>query len=124
LYTIYVEVFVGAEYQSELEKIPASDDHIILEFKKNCFQFYLKAAEEMIMRLPFRNNIFKEMLFLNPHIALYPNGRSSYERFPILKNTFSSFIDTFKVEEEWRSLPCHLKNELAQQLSKLPLPEI
>lgn len=88
------------------------------------FQFYLKAAEEMVMRLPFGNNIFKEMKFLNPHIALYLNGRSNYEGFPILKNTFSSYIDTFKVEEEWRSFPCNLNSEVAQKLSKLPLPEM
>jgi hypothetical protein len=40
------EVFVEAECQSELKEIPENDKDIILEFKKNCFQFYLKAAED------------------------------------------------------------------------------
>lgn len=94
------EIFIGSECQQEFKLMSPKDLNLISEFKKNCCQFYCKAAEEIVTRLPVGQTIFKEFIFLNPEIALSIEGHSKHTGFSALKNKFNAHIDVFKIEEE------------------------
>lgn len=49
------EIYVGADYEELLKTIP---NKLANEFKNKCLLFYIKAAEEMVLRLPLKNNLF------------------------------------------------------------------
>lgn len=68
------DVFVGMECEKHIKTLPSS---LLMDFKLKCQSFYIIAANEIIKRFPITNNIFQEMSFLDPNIALDLNNRKN-----------------------------------------------
>ena len=65
-------IFVGPECELYLEiKCP----EFIIEVKSKCLNFYTTALEEMLQRLPYNDEIFRVLNFLDPKIALHDESR-------------------------------------------------
>lgn len=65
-------IYVGPECEAYLK---TECDEFINEVKSNCFNFYITALEEMLQRLPYNVEIFREFKFLNSEVALHNDSR-------------------------------------------------
>lgn len=115
------EVFVGTECESLL--LEQNEDQIII-FKEKCLNFFVTASEEMVKRLPFNNPMYKEIKFIAPNIALDLETRQQFKDLPALKLKFKKYIDTNKITEEWRQLPCQFNAQEIERLKSLSIPEM
>ncbi|KAF0732745.1 protein FAM200B-like [Aphis craccivora] len=112
------EVFFGAECEMEIKNLP---DSIVFEVRTQCLKCYIKAAEEISIRLPLNNNIFKEITFLDSSITLDASNRSSVKHFPVLTNVFENYISPTKLIEEWRELPYFFNKEEINNLKNMSI---
>lgn len=74
-------IYVGPECESFLETLSLE---CAKEVKFNCLQFYITAVREMMKRLPYKNNIFEQLQFLQPQIALYDEARIKFKDLTLL----------------------------------------
>ncbi|KYM96899.1 hypothetical protein ALC62_12436 [Cyphomyrmex costatus] len=93
-------IYVGPECESllELESL-----EFVIEVKTTCLSFYETALEGMIQRLPYNDEFFRELKFLDPAVALQEESRLT---FPDLRNLAKRFqISDIDLVYEWRMLP-------------------
>lgn len=100
------EVYLGCECNDLLINIPKSAAN---QIRVRCLQFYITALEEIQQRLPQKSELFKEMEFLNPEVALGKKGNKNEFSF---KN-FSKIInlDVNSLLQEWRSFEFNFSEE-------------
>jgi hypothetical protein len=98
------QIYVGPECESLLQ-LESSD--FVMEIKSKCLSFYTTALQEMIQRLPYNDDIFRELRFLDPSVALREKGRLI---FPDLRNVVKHFkiSDIMALAYEWRMLPVQI----------------
>lgn len=94
-------IYVGPECELLLE---SESSEFVIEIKSTCLSFYITALQEMIQRLPYNDEIFRELKFLDPSIALREESRLT---FPDLRNLAKRFqiSDITALAYEWRMLP-------------------
>lgn len=94
-------IYLGPECESFLQ---LQSSEFVSEIKSNCQSFYITALQEMIQRLPYNNEICRELLFLDPNVALREESRLI---FPDLRNIATHFqvSDITALAYEWRMLP-------------------
>lgn len=94
-------IYVGPECESYLKN---ECPEFIIEVKSKCLDFYTTALEEMLQRLPYNNEIFRELTFLDSKVALSDKNRLI---FPDLTNIARHFgiSDITTLAYEWRILP-------------------
>lgn len=51
----------------------------------------------MVLRLPLKNNLFKEFIFLDPNCALNTKNRNIPGNLTLLLSTFDNYIDSTKI---------------------------
>lgn len=112
------EIYVGADCEELLKTIP---NKLANEFKNKCLLFYIKAAKEMVLRLPLKNNLFKEFIFLDPNCALNTENRNIPGNLTLLLSTFDNYIDSTKIMDEWRSLPYFFNQQQIEHLKTLSI---
>lgn len=100
-FLLLAEIYVGPECESFLQ-LESSD--FVMEIKSKCLSFYTTALQKMIQRLPYNDDIFRELRFLDPNVALREEGRRT---FPDLRNVARRFqiYDIMALAYEWRMLP-------------------
>jgi len=113
------EIFVGTECEDFIKYLPRT---IISDFKNTCLTFYIKAAEEIHIRLPIHNLFFKEFQFLDPNICLDPTKRNIITDLPLTRDKFQHFIDKNKVVEEWREILYFYSKDQVLKLKNLDIP--
>lgn len=75
------------------------------QIKLKCLDFYKTAIRQMLKRLPY-NNLFEQLYFLEPKIALYVKGRVKIKDLTYIADQIKSIIiDITKLAFEWRILP-------------------
>lgn len=94
-------IYVGPECESFLQ---SESSEFVTEIKSKCLSFYTTALQEMIQRLPYNDEIFRELKFLDPNVALREESRLI---FPDLRNVARHFqvSDITALAYEWRMLP-------------------
>lgn len=121
IYLSESEIFVGGECEDFIKHLPRM---IISDFKNTCLTFYVKAAEEIAIRLPIRNQFFKEFEFLDPNIiCLNPTKRDIVTDLPLTRDKFKHLIDKNKAVEEWREILYFYSKEQLIELKNLDIPE-
>ncbi|KAK3931067.1 Zinc finger protein 862, partial [Frankliniella fusca] len=90
-------------------------------FKKQCLGFYITAATEIQKRLPLKNEMMKEMSFLDPQVFLDLSARSGghgLKGLPLLTANFKDKLklDSSKLAFEWRRLPVEITGRLKDKL--------
>lgn len=115
------EIFVGTECENCIKNFPET---VLSSFKNNCLKFYMKAAEEIIKRLPKTNQFFKEFEFLDRNIRFDHMQRNRVNDLKLITETFQRFIDKHKVREEWREIPYFYDKDQVLNLILLTIPEM
>lgn len=77
-------IYVGPECESF---ILAECPDFYTEVKSKCLNFYVTAVQEMLHRLPYNDEIFRDLRFLDPEIALC-DASSHFSRFSKYSKTF------------------------------------
>ncbi|XP_024872448.1 uncharacterized protein LOC112455009 [Temnothorax curvispinosus] len=113
-------IYVGPECESLL-KLESLE--FVIEIKSRCLSFYITALEEMIKRLPYNNEMFRELTFLDPSIALSDESRLT---FPDLRNVARHFqiSDITALACEWRTLPIVFNDADKIHLANLELDDM
>lgn len=78
----------------------------------------------MVLRLPLKNNLFKEFIFLDPNSALNTENRNIPRNLTLLLNTFDNYIDSTKIMNEWRSLPYFFSKQQIEHLKTISLQDM
>lgn len=115
------EIFVGSECEEFIKTFPKP---IFTDFKNTCLKFYVKAAQEIAVRLPINNQLFQEFQFLDPNICLNPKNYNKSNQLDNSKEIFGSYIDKYKVVEELREIPYFFNNEQIENFKKMSITEM
>lgn len=115
------EIFVGTECENFIKSFPVA---ITSDFKNTCLKFYIKAAEEISIRLPIKNQFFKEFEFLDPNICFDLITHNRVTDLKLITETFQRFVDKHKVLEEWREIPYFYTEDQVSNLKSLSIPEM
>ncbi|XP_067211624.1 protein FAM200A-like, partial [Linepithema humile] len=110
-------IYVGPECESFLETLSSE---CAQEIKLNCLQFYITAVREMLKRLPYRDTVFEQLMFLQPKIALYDESRVKFKDLTFIATRIGN-IDITKLAFEWRILPSVFTNEEKEELASLEI---
>ena len=62
-------VYLGPECEQLLQSLPRECEKDVHQVRLKCLEFYIKATEEMIKRLPMHNEFFGNLKFIEPSIA-------------------------------------------------------
>jgi len=113
-------IYVGPECESYL-KTECSD--FVIEVKSKCLNFYATALEEMLQRLPYNDEILRELKFLDPEVALRNESRLI---FADLRNVARHFgiSDITSLAYEWRILPTVFNDADIIVLANLEIDEM
>lgn len=114
------QVYVGPECESFLE---LQSSEFINEIKSNCLLFYTVALREMIQRLPYNNEIFRELKFLDPTVALHEESRFIFSDLKNLARYFQ-VSDITALAYEWRMLSIVLDNADKTHLANLEIDDM
>ena len=113
-------VYVGLDCESFLKTEPLE---LRKEIKIKCLDFYLTAIREMCKRLPYNNNIIKELIFLQPEIALYNEGRNKIKDLNLIATQIGN-LSIVKLANEWTILPSIYNEIEKQELINLEIDEM
>ncbi|XP_070511914.1 protein FAM200C-like [Cardiocondyla obscurior] len=111
-------VYVGPECEKFLELL---SHECRVDFKLVCLNFYKIAVLEMLKRLPYNDSIFQSLMFLDPKIALYNEGRTKFKDLTDIAAILVKDIDICKLAYEWRILPSIFDNEQKKELEILEI---
>lgn len=95
------KVFLGAECEQFLL---TQNLEFIQQVKLKCLDFYVSAIEEMIKRLPYNDDLLRNLNFLDFKIALSDEGRSVVPDLTHIATHLGTF-DLTSLAFEWRILP-------------------
>ncbi|KAK3916901.1 Zinc finger protein 862 [Frankliniella fusca] len=131
------EIYVGPECQAILDKIPLPNNQDgkqtqaqletrrrrdIQQFRLRCLNFYVTAAKEIQCTFPVNNQLFQEMEFIDPRVALDEKTRTGHLKdLGTLASHFKDRIeiDPTQVAFEWRTFPGNFDDGEKERLGKL-----
>jgi len=113
-------VYVGPECESFLATLSLE---CAQQIKLKCLDFYITAVREMLKRLPFRDTLFQQLIFLDPKIALYHAGRLKIKDLTFIAKRVKH-IDITKLAFKWRILPSSFNEEQKKELVSLELDDM
>ncbi|XP_053960494.1 uncharacterized protein LOC128864761 [Anastrepha ludens] len=93
------EVFLGFECNELLKTVPKTAANKI---RTDCLQFYITALEEIQRRLPLKTELFKEIEFLNPEVAMAVKGNKNDLTFENICKIVC--VDANSLLQEWRTM--------------------
>lgn len=99
------DIYVGPDCERFLA---AQSLECAQEFKLTCLEFYKTAVKEMIKRLPFNDNFFELLTFIDPKVALYDEGRLKISNLTDIAVRIGQ-INITKLAFEWTILPSVFK---------------
>ncbi|KAK2579081.1 hypothetical protein KPH14_010930 [Odynerus spinipes] len=113
-------VYVGPECETFLQ---TQTDEFIANVKSTCLSFYTTAFQGIVKRLPYSDEIFRDLKFLDANIALREESRVA---FPDLRNVARHFqiSDVTALAYEWRMLPIVCDDENKSLLANLELDDM
>ena len=74
----------------------------------------------MLKRLPYNDSFFRQLMFLQPKIALYHEGTNNIADLNVLA-THLGFTDIDKLAFEWSLLPSTYNDEEKIELARLEI---
>jgi len=113
-------VYVGPECESFLETLPLEHAQ---EIRRHCLDFYITSLREMLKRLPYKDIIFEQLMFLQPNIALYHEGRTKIKDLTLLATRIRD-IDLKKLDFEWKILPSIYNDAQKAQFALLEISDM
>jgi len=114
------DVYVGPECESFLETLPLEHAQ---EIRRHCLDFYITSLREMLKRLPYKDIIFEQLMFLQPNIALYHEGRTKIKDLTLLATRIGD-IDLKKLDFEWKILPSIYNDAQKAQFALLEISDM
>ncbi|XP_067217224.1 zinc finger BED domain-containing protein 5-like [Linepithema humile] len=91
-------IYVGPECESLLETLSLE---CAQEIKLNCLEFYITAVRKMLKRLPYRDTVFEQLMFLQPKVALYDESRIQFKNLTFIATRIGDInIDITKLAFE------------------------
>lgn len=114
------DIYVGPECENFLA---TQSLEFSKEIKLKCLEFYKTAVREMMKRLPYNNSFFKQLVFLDPKIALFDEARTEIKDLTAVA-TRLGFIDITKLAYEWRILPTIFNDQEKKELASLEINEM
>lgn len=114
------DIYVGPECENFLA---TQSLEFSKEIKLKCLEFYKTAVREMMKRLPYNNSFFKQLVFLDPKIALFDEARTEIKDLTAVA-TRLGFIDITKLAYEWRILPTVFNDQEKKELASLEINEM
>lgn len=69
-------IYLGPECKQFLETLPSECANDARQVRIKCLEFYVTGMEEIKKRLPTDSDLYTEMKFLDPSIALEAKGRT------------------------------------------------
>lgn len=112
-----IDINVGPECECLLATLPLE---YACEIRSKCLEFYITAVREMLKRLPYNDNLFQQLIFLDPKIALYDEGRLKVRDLTFIATRIGN-IDVTKLAYEWRILPSFYNNLQKDELAQLEI---
>lgn len=105
---------LGSECNSFLKSLPKE---VQLPIKKSCLEFLITASEDMQKRFPLNSDLFNNLHFLNPNIAM---DLDKPEHLKTLKPVWEKFvyldeIDGEQIEIEWKNIAIYFMNDIYQK---------
>ncbi|XP_067214890.1 zinc finger BED domain-containing protein 5-like [Linepithema humile] len=92
------------------------------EIKLNCLEFYITAVREMLKRLPYRDTVFEQLIFLQPKVALYDETRIQFKDLTFIATRIGDInIDITKLVFEWRILSSVFNDKEKKELASLEI---
>ena len=114
------DVYVGPECESFLESLELE---CAQEIRLKCLNFYITAVREMLTRLPFNDPFFEQLIFLDPAIALYDEGRQQIKDLIFIAKRINH-VNLTRLAFEWRILPSSFNDIQKKELADLNLDEM
>jgi len=114
------DIYVGPECESFLETLPLEHAQ---EIRRHCLDFYITSLREMLKRLPYKDIIFEQLMFLQPNIALYHEGRTKIKDLTLLATRIGD-IDLKKLDFEWKILPSIYNDAQKAQFALLEISDM
>jgi len=114
------DIYVRPECESFLETLPLEHAQ---EIRRDCLDFYVTSLREMLKRLPYKDIIFEQLMFLQPNIALYYEGRTKIKELISLA-TRIGHIDLEKLDFEWKILPSIYNDTQKAQFALLEISDM
>lgn len=111
------DINVGPECESFLDKLSSN---CAFEIRSNCFDFYITVFYKMLECLPCKDTTLKELMFLQPNIALYFESRRQFKDLTAIA-TLLRQPDITKLAYEWRILPSIYDDTEKQELARLEI---
>lgn len=112
-------VIVGPECESFLNSLSLECSY---QIRLNCLDFYITAVQEMLKRLPFKDIFYQELVFLDPKIALYNEGRLKVKDLSFIAKRVNH-SDITKLAFEWQVLPSCFNEQQNEELACLEIDE-
>ncbi|XP_071581188.1 zinc finger BED domain-containing protein 5-like [Temnothorax nylanderi] len=111
---------IGPECDSFLETLSLE---CAQEIKLKCLDFYVTAVREMLKRLPYNDEFFKQLSFLDPKIALYKEGRNKIKYLTHIAKQVEH-VNISDLAFEWDILPSSFDEQQKIQLASLQIDEM
>ncbi|XP_063244623.1 uncharacterized protein LOC134545381 [Bacillus rossius redtenbacheri] len=96
-------IYLGPECKKFLQSLPEDCASSVQQFRLKCLEFYICATDEMKKRLPLDSELFREMKFVDPAVALEKSERNEVKDLITLASQIGGF-DLNNLAVEWRSL--------------------
>lgn len=110
------EVYLGPKCEEYLKSIPQNIAH---DVRLKCLDYYTTAAQELQRRLPLKNIVLQELIFIDPKVALDGFQREAVNNFQNLKKQFGHMVDFDAIEVEWRNLHVILDEDTKNKLRSI-----
>lgn len=114
------DIYVGPECKSYLSTLPPE---YVREIKIQCRDFYATAVYKMLVHLPYKDTMFEQLMFLQPKIALYYDGRKKIKNLTSIA-TCTGHPDITKLAYEWMILPTIYSDAKKEELAALEIDEM
>ncbi|XP_032685180.1 uncharacterized protein LOC116850681 isoform X3 [Odontomachus brunneus] len=113
-------IYVGPECNSFLRTLSPKRAR---EIRIQCRDFYAAAVCKMLECLPYKDTMFEQLMFLQPKIALYYEGRKKIRDLTYIAMCIGH-PDITKLSYEWRILPTVYNDTEKEELAALEVDEM
>lgn len=114
------DINVGPECESFLNTLVFKRK---TEIRSNCLEFYVTAFLKMLECLPYKDTMLEQLMFLQPSIALYYEGRRQIRDLTVIAMRLGH-TDITSLAYEWRILPTLYDDTEKEELARLEVDEM